>query len=133
MRGSLKTHAREMRHLPTNAENALWLRLRGRQLGNAKFRRQQVLGPFVVDFYCLEHRLAIELDGGQHAEPAIAEYDGQRSQYLTSLGITILRFWNHEVLLRMDSVLEEIVRALPPHPDPLPEGEGTPAHHHTEG
>ena len=133
MRGSLKTHAREMRHQPTDAEDALWLRLRGRQLGNAKFRRQQVLGPFVVDFYCLEHRLAIELDGGQHAEPAISKYDGQRSQYLTSLGITILRFWNHEVLLQMDSVLEEIVRALPPHPDPLPEGEGTPARLQTEG
>jgi len=133
MRSTLKTHAREMRHQPTDAEDALWLRLRSRQLGGAKFRRQQVLGPFVVDFYCLEHRLAIELDGGQHAEPAVSEYDGQRSQYLTSLGITILRFWNHEVLLRMDSVLEEIVRALPPHPDPLPEGEGTPAQQQAEG
>jgi very-short-patch-repair endonuclease len=118
-----------MRRQPTDAEDALWLRLRGRQLADAKFRRQQVLGPYVVDFYCLEHRLAIELDGGQHAE-ATKEYDDQRSRFLTSLGVRVLRFWNHDVLARMEAVLEEIVRALPPHPDPLPEGEGTPTRGH---
>jgi len=101
--------------------------LRRRQLSGAKFRRQQVLGPYVVDFYCLEHRLAIELDGGQHAHGKTRDSDERRSQFLSSLGVTVLRFWNHDVLARMEAVLEEIVRALPPHPDPLPEGEGTPA------
>jgi len=105
----------------------LWSRLRNRQLEGYKFRRQQVIDMYITDFLCLEPKLAIELDGGQHAERR--EQDDQRTRYLEGLGYRVLHFWNHDVLREPEALLEVIRDALlrttrPPHPNPLPEGEG---------
>jgi adenine-specific DNA-methyltransferase len=103
----------------------LWSKLRNRQLAGFKFRRQQPIGRFVVDFVCLEHRLVIELDGGQHAMQL--PDDQARTQYLNIEGYRVLRFWNNQVLQEVDSVLEVIDEALAdssnPSPTPLPQGE----------
>jgi len=94
----------------TEAEWCLWSRLRGRRLDGVKFRRQQVLGPYVVDFLCLEPKVVIEIDGGQHAEQI--SNDLRRTEYLKVLGYRLIRFWNHEVLGDPDAVLESIRAAL---------------------
>ncbi|MDP2784932.1 MAG: DUF559 domain-containing protein [Sulfurimicrobium sp.] len=126
---------RTLRTQQTDAENLIWSLLRNRRLGDAKFRRQHPLSPYVLDFYCHEARLAIELDGGQHLEN---EGDIQRDAWLKQHGIRVLRYWNNDVLAQTESVLEDIWRALQdagviadapsppflPHPNPLPEGEG---------
>jgi very-short-patch-repair endonuclease len=75
-------------------------------------RRQQPLGRFFVDFVCLERRLIIELDGGQHNEPAQAVYDARRSEWLAQQGFRVIRFWDHEVFNQLDEVKEAIDRAL---------------------
>ncbi|MCK6685490.1 MAG: endonuclease domain-containing protein [Thermoanaerobaculia bacterium] len=95
---------------PTDAERLLWRRLRLRQLEGYKFRRQVPLGPFIVDFLCLEANLVIELDGGQHVEAA--GYDRNRTSYLQEQGFRVIRFWNGEVLQRTDEVVDEILRNL---------------------
>jgi len=121
----MKEFARSLRRNQTDAERVMWYQLRNRQMLGCKFRRQQVIGPYIADFLCIEPKIVIELDGGQHLEQQ--EYDEQRSQYLRPLGYRVLRFWNHEVLQELDAVLESVRLAvvdLPPHPDPLPEGEG---------
>src|SRR5215475_14346235 len=99
----MKHLARALRKNQTDAEKVLWYRLRNHQLEDRKFRRQQVLGKYIVDFLCLEPKLVIELDGGQHAERT--EQDEQRTQYLQSLGYRVLRFWNHDVLHEPDAIL----------------------------
>ena len=86
----MKHLARALRRHQTDAEKVLWYRLRNHQLEGRKFRRQQVMGKYIADFFCLELKLVIELDGGQHAERA--EQDEQRTQYLQSLGYRVLRF-----------------------------------------
>jgi len=86
--------------------------LRGRRFGGFKFRRQQPLGGYILDFYCHEASLAIELDGGGHAEEQQIEYDRVRSEVLAGVGITVLRFWNHDVLQNSDDVLASIWSAL---------------------
>lgn len=87
----------------TDAERKLWRRLCNRQMGGAKFRRQVPVGPYVVDFLCIEARLVIEIDGGQHAE------DGEkRTRYLQQYGYRVIRFWNNEVLGNLDGVLTRI-------------------------
>ncbi|MGH8614101.1 MAG: endonuclease domain-containing protein [Gammaproteobacteria bacterium] len=96
----------------------LWSRLRGRRLDGVKFRRQQVLGPYVVDFLCLEPKLVIEVDGGQHAEQV--SNDLRRTEYLKVSGYRVIRFWNHEVLGDPDAVLESIRAALFEIPSPPP-------------
>jgi len=88
----------------------IWQQLSNRQLLGCKFRRQQVIGPFIVDFVCLEPKLVIEVDGGQHAEQQ--EYDQNRSHYLQRLGYRVLRFWNHEVLQNRLAVMEVIRLAV---------------------
>ena len=103
----LKDHARELRANSTDAEKALWQKIRGQQLG-ARFRRQHIIEPFIVDFYCVEVKLAIELDGGQHGEAKDKRYDEQRARYLESMGIFILRFWNNDVLRNIDGVMSAI-------------------------
>ena len=88
----------------------LWRHLRFRQIDGFKFRRQRPIGPYIVDFVCLEKKLIIELDGGQHAEQK--QYDARRDSWLTSQGYEVLRFWNHDVLTRIDDVRDAIFRAV---------------------
>jgi len=109
------TRERTLRREQTESERALWERLRDRRLAGFKFRRQHRIGPYFVDFVCAEVRLVIEVDGSQHLDQI--EYDTVRSQFLQAQGYRVVRFWNDEVLVRMDDVLDEIVRALrTPHP-----------------
>ena len=117
----LLERARELRHQQTNAEVFIWRLLRNRQLAGAKFRRQHPLEGYVADFYCHEHKLVIELDGGQHfTEQAIIK-DQIRTERLSTLGIRVLRFDNRQVFLQTEEVLEQIHRALT---QPSPRGRG---------
>ena len=120
----LINNARELRKNQTDAESLLWQLLRNRQIENVKFRRQHPIEPYILDFYCHDKKLAIELDGGQHNTDEGKEKDQKRSDFLTSQGIRVLRFWNNDVLQNTESVLEVIYNQLLPHPNPLPEGEG---------
>lgn len=106
----LTKRARELRKSMTEAEQRLWLRLRNRQLGNLKFRRQVQLGQFIVDFYCHELRLIVEVDGGQHDEDS----DWARTVWLNKEGYRLIRFWNNDVLSNIDAVLECIADAVGP-------------------
>ena len=118
-----RDRARGLRRTQTDAEHKLWQQLRGRQVGAAKFRRQHPIGPYFADFCSVEDRLVVELDGGQHAETR--ETDEKRTAFLEAHGFHVLRFWDHEVLKEMQSVLERIAEALQsPHPNPLTKGEG---------
>ncbi len=121
----LKQFARDMRHAPTDAEQRLWYFLRDRRLGGYKFRRQHPMGNYIADFICVEARLVVELDGGQHTMPEQAEKDIERTRFFESRGFRVLRFWNHEVLVNTEGVLTTILEALEstPHPFPLPTGE----------
>lgn len=103
--------ARELRRNATDAEQTLWNALRDRQLAGLKFRRQHPIDRFILDFYCHEKRLAIELDGGYHAEDEQRIYDEERTTLLAAQGIKVLRFWNHEVLNNLEGVLEAILNA----------------------
>lgn len=105
-----RIHARRLRREQTDAEARLWFYLRNCQLDGAKFRRQQPLGPFVVDFCCMEVGLVIEVDGGQHSERELA--DARRTQLLEEQGFLVLRFWNNEVLEQTEAVLERIMMAI---------------------
>ena len=95
----------------TDAEQRLWMRLRANQLYGHRFRRQVPVGPYVVDFACLKARLVIELDGSQHAKAL--ERDQRRTAWLASQEFRLLRFWDNDVLLQTDGVLEAIRAALP--------------------
>ncbi|PIQ34788.1 MAG: hypothetical protein COW62_00665 [Zetaproteobacteria bacterium CG17_big_fil_post_rev_8_21_14_2_50_50_13] len=106
--------ARTLRHTQTDAEKLMWQALRNRNVANAKFRRQHPVGDFILDFYCHEQKIAVELDGGQHFEKAGQEADKQRTQTLNALGIRVLRFDNRQVLTETEEVLEEIYDALTP-------------------
>jgi type I restriction enzyme M protein len=126
-----------MRSDSTDAEIKLWWLLRNRKLGGFKFRRQVPLGNYILDFYCHEAMLVVEADGGQHDDPAHHSYDVRRTEYLRTQGISVLRFWDNDILRSTQAVKEEIYRVLTqwearqmeispasPHPDPLPGGEG---------
>ena len=102
----MKQRARELRKTPTEAEQRLWQKPKRRQIGGVKFRRQHSLGPYIVDFACLERRLVVEVDGGQHVEQADA--DEQRTRWLESQGYTVLRFWNNEVLGQTEHVAQAV-------------------------
>jgi very-short-patch-repair endonuclease len=102
--------ARQLRSHLTDAEQMLWRYLRFRQIDGYKFRRQRPIGPYIVDFVCLEKKLIVELDGGQHADQK--RYDVGRDRWLAAQGYEVLRFWNHDVLTNTDSVKEAIYRAL---------------------
>ena len=112
-------NAQTLRETRTDAEGLLWHYLRDKQLDGYKFRRQQPIGPYIVDFACMPHKLLIELDGGQHAEQHA--YDQKRDAFLREQGYTILRFWNNEIFEHCFEVLESILAALHHH-SPL-EGE----------
>jgi very-short-patch-repair endonuclease len=116
------SYASHLRTNQTDAEKHLWHALRNRQLAGFKFRRQFSLPPYIVDFACLECRLIVEVDGGQHAEQE--SYDTERSQHLIKQGYRVLRFWNNEVLGNLEGVLTKVLQELnTPHPSPLPQGE----------
>ena len=107
----------------TEAEHRLWHRLRAHRFAGFKFRRQHPIGPYIVDFAAVRHRLVVEADGGQHNGDA---RDARRDAWLAGRGSRVLRFWNHEVLQNTEVVLGEIWRALcagPSPPAPLPVGE----------
>ncbi len=109
--GKMKPIRGVLRYNQTEAEVKLWHQLNGRQVDGLRFCRQFSIGRYVLDFYCPKKRLCIELDGGQHAEPETACYDKERTEYLNSLRIKVIRFWNNEVFDNMDGVLETIRRA----------------------
>jgi very-short-patch-repair endonuclease len=104
--------ARELRSKETDAEKFLWHKLRAKRYQNYKFRRQQPIGPYIVDFFCPSKRIAIELDGGGHAEDEQILYDAQRTHYLEASGIQVLRFWNNQIFQNTRSVLEAIYQEL---------------------
>ncbi|MDA1096700.1 MAG: endonuclease domain-containing protein [Chloroflexi bacterium] len=104
--------ARTLRRSSTDAETALWRRLRARQVAEAKFRRQQPFGPYILDFCCLERRLVIEVDGGQHADGRGIAADSARTVYLEARGLRVVRFTDREVLVDMESVLHRIWNEL---------------------
>ena len=90
----------------------MWSRLRARQLTGIKFRRQHPIGPYVLDFYCAEAHLAVEVDGSQHLELIAINQDQARTKFLENKSIKVIRFWNHEVLENLDAVLESIIFTL---------------------
>ena len=102
----LRDFARDMRNDPTDAEAAMWDILRGRKLEGLRFRRQHPIEGRIVDFICLDRKLIVEVDGGQHSENAT---DAIRDRRLTELGYRVLRFWNDEVLKDGDSVARQIL------------------------
>ena len=121
-RTHIRGFARSLRRSTTQTEALVWSRLRRRRLGGHRFRRQHPVGRHVADFVCLKQRLAIELDGGQHAEQA--KYDRARDDYLRQRGFRVLRLWNSEVMGDLDATLDAILSALKaPDPTAPPEGE----------
>ena len=115
--------ARELRGNPTDAEKRLWWHLRSKQLDGFRFRRQQPIGPFIVDFFCPAAKLVIEVDGGQHDSDF--ERDGKRTDWLEARGYRVLRYWNNDVLENIEGVvitILEALRAAAPPPCPPPQG-----------
>ncbi len=99
-------NAKSLRSHQTEAEQRLWYHLRAHRFMGLKFKRQKPIGRYIADFVCVERRLVIEIDGGQHGEQV--EYDLRRDAWLRGQGYTVLRFWNNEVLQQMEGVLEKI-------------------------
>lgn len=116
---TLKQRRRELRRNQTEAEKVLWAHLRNKQFNEMKFFRQYSIGPYILDFYCPAMKLGVELDGGQHNQCEDKEYDVARSEYLKAHGTEVMRFWNHEVLLDMESVLFKLALKLTPLYPPL--------------
>jgi len=105
----MRQRAKNLRKRSTDTESHLWYYLRANRLG-FKFKRQVPIGNYIVDFACLEKRLIIELDGGQHSENQ--KYDMERTTWLNGRGFKVLRFWNHEVLEQTESIIEVILQTL---------------------
>ncbi len=116
---TLKQRRRELRRNQTNAEMALWAKVRNKQFFGMRFFRQYSIGPYILDFYCPTVKLAVELDGGQHNQSDNREYDAGRSEYLKAQGIDVMRFWNNEVLLDVQSVLSKLALKVTPPRLPL--------------
>ena len=109
-------YTRTLRRDQTDAERRLWSRLRRRQLSGFEFRRQHQIGLYICDFASIDGKVVVELDGSQHVESAA--YDAHRDHFLRSAGYRVLRFWNGDVLDRIDDVVETIFAALPSADDP---------------
>ena len=116
--GHLFHFASTHRKGPTAAEKKLWSLLRNRQLNGFKFRRQHPISNFIVDFFCPECRLVIEVDGAYHDEKTQAEYDAGRTFELGEHGLRIIRFTNEEVVNKIEFVIEEILKHLSNKADP---------------
>lgn len=110
----LKPYRQSLRNHSTSAEATLWKSLQKRQLDEKKFRRQHSIGYFIVDFFCFEEKLAIELDGSVHADPLVAMNDDKKTEYLRSNGIRVIRFENRAVFENLDGVLEMIRGSFQP-------------------
>lgn len=110
-RRKYKDRRQSLRNAATDAERLLWQQLRHKQLG-VKFRRQHVIGDYIVDFYCPTAKLVIECDGGQHYEPDTMYYDSERTEYLNALGMTVLRYDNRQILTQTPAVVEDIMQWL---------------------
>jgi very-short-patch-repair endonuclease len=106
---TLRQRAKTLRKQSTETERHLWYNLRANRLG-FKFKRQVPVGPYIVDFLCLEKRLIIELDGEQHFDNQ--GYDMQRTAWLNAHGFSVLRFWNNDVLQQTKLIIEVIMHAL---------------------
>ncbi|MCL4501446.1 MAG: endonuclease domain-containing protein [Deltaproteobacteria bacterium] len=120
MGNTLTNISRALRQRGTDAENRLWVHLKGKQLEGLKFRRQEAIGNFIADFVTYENRLVIELDGGQHAEENCQTNDIRRDEWLRSQGFRVLRFWNTEVLQNLEGVMETIRANCLSHPPLAP-------------
>ncbi len=119
----LNTFARRLRIEATDAERKLWQLLRAHRFQDFKFRRQQPIGPYIVDFVCFEAGMIVELDGGQHSETV--ECDRQRDAWLQNEGYRVLRIWNNELFENEVGVMEKILEMLTLSPSPSPlKGEG---------
>lgn len=131
-RGRALARAREMRKNPTEAERVLWRALRSKRLAGYKWKRQQPIGRYIVDFACFESRVIVEADGAQHIDSV---YDAARDAWLTAQGFLVLRFHNNDILTRLDAVLTSVLTAvasgdtgiepvspLTPLPSPPPQG-----------
>lgn len=114
----MKHLARAMRRRMTDAERVLWEHLRAHRMAGHKFKRQLVIEPYIVDFACIEAKIIIEADGGQHAFRT--EADQRRTEHLTAMGYRVICFWSHEILTKTQSVLERIYQELVSHPLPTP-------------
>ncbi len=122
--------ARRLRSMPTEEERILWAELRKRRVAGLRFRRQHPIGPYTVDFVCLERRFIVEVDGVQHGEPAKSVKDAHRTAWLESRGYCVFRAWNWEIRENLEgvitSMLGELGLLLPaevtPHPGPPPQG-----------
>jgi very-short-patch-repair endonuclease len=108
----IRSHAREMRKEPTRSEDRIWSWLRNRRFGNYKFRRQHPLGDYILDFYCAELKICIELDGAVHEIDAVAERDKERTRYLERQGIEVLRLENEELIRDPDTVIDCVQWAI---------------------
>ncbi|UCH66956.1 MAG: endonuclease domain-containing protein [Ignavibacterium sp.] len=104
----LKQKRKDLRNNPTQAEAFLWGHLKGSKLEGRKFSRQASIKSFIVDFYCPEEKLVVELDGDLHFDEEVKKYDEDRTKKINKEGIKVIRFENQEVLLNLDSVLSEI-------------------------
>ena len=113
--------AKKLRKRQTDAEKRLWKHLKAKQMEGVKFRRQEPIGKYIVDFASFDRKLVIELDGGQHADDM---RDAGRDAWLGTQGFEVLRFWNNEIFENFDGVLEEIRRRVVSHPPPAPPIEG---------
>ena len=108
----LKERRRQLRRKQTEAEKIFWAHARNRQLCGMKFFRQYSVGSYILDIYCPARKLSVELDGGHHNQPEEIEYDAARTEFLNAHGIEVLRFWNHDVLLDIHSVLASVAEKL---------------------
>ena len=115
----LKRYAREMRTSATDAEALMWSLVRGRRLLGLKFRRQHAVGRYILDFYCDELQLAVELDGGQHQEQV--NYDAERTEKLERQGIRVLRFWNNDVMTQTEVVMKDLFNTIQSMQRPSPQ------------
>ena len=105
-----RNFAKRLRRDQTDAESVFWYNVRSRGLAGFKFKRQYPIAPYIVDFICIEAKLVVELDGGQHATQRF--YDEKRTEFLEAQGYWVLRFWSNEVFTNRDGVLEAVLRAL---------------------
>jgi very-short-patch-repair endonuclease len=126
MKIGLTDTARSLRHRSTDAERKLWSRLRDRRLMGFKFKRQAPRGRYVVDFLCVEAALAIEVDGSQHATQR-SQADRRRTAQLERDGLTVLRFWNNDVLANLEGVLTLIAETLSQRNSPSPGAQSAPS------